>query len=167
MLEKVISGCQTGADIAGLKAAKLAGLDTGGFISAGFRTLDGKKPEYARTYGITELPTWQYPPRTEANVKNSDGTIRFASDWNSAGELLTMKLIKKHKKPSLSININELPEVEVVHAWLDKHNITVLNVAGNSEQTSPGIEQSVARYLYQVFQTYEPDESRQEQQMLF
>jgi len=51
--------------------------------------------------------------------------------------------------------------------WLDKHNITVLNVAGNSEQTSPGIEQSVARYLYQVFQTYEPDESRQEQQMLF
>jgi len=29
--------------------------------------------------------------------------------------------------------------VKVVHDWLDKHNITVLNVAGNSEQTSPGI----------------------------
>ena len=49
---KIISGAQTGADLAGLDAAKALGIPTGGSMPNGFKDLEGKKPEYASKYGI-------------------------------------------------------------------------------------------------------------------
>ncbi|MFZ8324119.1 YpsA SLOG family protein, partial [Staphylococcus aureus] len=40
-LKKVISGGQTGADQAGLRAGKAAGLETGGMVPKGCLTDDG------------------------------------------------------------------------------------------------------------------------------
>lgn len=46
-IEKIISGGQTGADIAGLRWARKNGVPTGGYIPKGFRTESGYKTEYA------------------------------------------------------------------------------------------------------------------------
>jgi len=56
LVDRVISGGQTGADIAGLKAAKAFGIPTGGYMTSGFRTLDGYKPEYHREYNVIAIP---------------------------------------------------------------------------------------------------------------
>lgn len=59
MIEKVISGAQTGADVAGLKAAKACDILTGGFIPKRYKTLDGPKPEYEELYtfyAVTRRP---------------------------------------------------------------------------------------------------------------
>jgi hypothetical protein len=77
MLERVISGFQTGADIAGIYAARAHGIPTGGAMPRGFLTEEGPRPEFAELYGAVELPSSSYPARTERNVRDSDGTIWF------------------------------------------------------------------------------------------
>lgn len=147
---KIISGGQTGADIAGLKAAKKYNLETGGWLPKDCITLDGPKLEYIEIYKMKESHGG-YAIRTESNVKDSDGTIRFASDFSSSGEKCTLRAINWYKKPHLKIDIKKPIEKEKVIEWIKKNNIKVLNIAGNSEQTSPGIENFVFSYLCEIF----------------
>lgn len=152
ILEKVISGGQTGADRAGLIAAKAMGISTGGWMPHGFLAYDGKHPEFAELYGLTETISKRYPPRTSMNVLHSDGTLRFATNWHSPGELLTLKLCNKYRKPNLAVTLGgDVTPVDVMRCLVE-NNIRVLNVAGNSERTSPGIEEYVRHFLENVFQ---------------
>jgi len=152
MLTKVISGGQTGADRAGLDAAITAGLKTGGWMPKGFKAHDGSHPEFAYQYGIKEHESPEYPPRTALNVKESDGTIRFASNFVSPGEQLTAKMIRQYGKPSLSIDVRrETTTPEDVSNWIIENDIKILNIAGNSDKTSPGIGDFVQAFLLQVF----------------
>src|SRR6266404_7775537 len=105
MIEKVISGGQIGADIAGLKAAHLLGIPTGGTAPKGFKTQLGFNPELGWNYGLVEHDSPLYPPRTEQNVINSDGTIRLAQNFSSPGERCTLKFLTKHNKPHLDIRM--------------------------------------------------------------
>lgn len=134
VIRKIISGGQTGADIAGVTAAKTFGIETGGTLPKGFTTLEGKKPEYKTLFGMSEHESWQYPPRTEQNVRESDGTMRFAFDFNSPGELCTLKAIRKLGKPYFNIDLNLPFDYTKAMGWLEENKIEVLNIAGNSEK---------------------------------
>lgn len=154
MLEKVISGGQTGADIGGLRAAKKCGIATGGWLPKGCVTLEGNKPNLLNEFNMQEHSVFGYPARTEANVRDSDATIRLAENFKSAGEICTFKFIKWHKKPYLDVNIKKLISIEEVVKWLYDKNVKILNIAGNSESTCPGIESIVETYLENVFIQY-------------
>jgi hypothetical protein len=148
---KVISGAQTGADRAALEAAKACGLETGGWMPQDYRAQDGNHPEFAELYNIQEHKDWRYPGRTRQNVEDADATIRFASKWSSPGEKLTLRYIKTFSKPHLDIDITKPPSPTMVVNWIESQNIKVLNVAGNAEKTSPGIQAFVRDYLECVF----------------
>lgn len=148
-VRRVISGGQTGADQAGLRAAKASGRQTGGFINHGFKTLDGPNPSLAE-YGLVELDSPYYATRTAKNVEESECTLRFATDFNSAGEKCTLNAINKFNRAYMNINPNSPVPVANVLAWLTKEQISVVNVAGNSEQTSPGIGEFVEKYMKQL-----------------
>ena len=150
-LIRVISGGQTGADRAALIAAKAAGIPTGGWMPAGFRAKDGHHPEFAAEYGMRETGSSKYPGRTALNVRESDATIRFATDWESAGEVLTLDLCRKHKKAHFEITPGrKWTPIDVIE-WIELNKIGVLNVAGNSEETAPGIQELVVDFLGEVF----------------
>lgn len=151
MLKKIISGGQTGADIAGIATAKIFGLETGGWMPKGFRTQNGPRPEFAELYGIQEHSSPNYPPRTYANVKDSDGTLRLAHNLESSGERLTLKAINQYRKPHRDIDLKNPLSVSEIVTWLQEKDIVVLNIAGNSEKTAPGITLEVADYLRQLF----------------
>lgn len=153
MLEKIISGGQVGADIAGLRAAKRYGLRTGGNIGKNFRTKKGPRPELGVEYDLEEMPSDLYPVRTSANVRNSDATVRFALDFKSYGEQCTHKHLQIHGKPFFDIDLKdaELPLFEFVD-WLITQDIEVLNVAGNANED---IELRVEAFLLEVFQRLE------------
>lgn len=151
MLERVISGGQTGADRAGLYSATDVGIPTGGWMPRGFRAQDGSRPEFAELFGSQEHTSERYPPRTALNVKESDATLRFASDWDSPGEVLTRQLCERYQRPFFDISRSTPPAPEVVVDWLQKNRVRVLNIAGNSERTSPGIEEFVRDYLRELF----------------
>jgi hypothetical protein len=152
MIDKIISGGQDGADLAALKFAVKAGIETGGWMPKGFLTASGPKPEYEKLYNIKEHTSPKYQPRTYCNAKCSDGTIRFACDFKSPGELCTLRAINQYKKPHIDVDVLNPIDFSVVKQWIVDYNIKVLNVAGNRAKTCPGIEQFVINYLEKVFQ---------------
>lgn len=147
---KVISGGQTGADLAGVITAKKVGFETGGTMPLGFRNLSGKHPEYAEIFGMKEHSSYEYAPRTECNVVDSDGTIRIATDFRSPGEKLTLRLINKYNKPHLDVT-PEFTPWPLVYQFVIDNKIKVLNIAGNSEKTSRGIQAWATGFLEQPF----------------
>ncbi|QJW99409.1 YpsA SLOG family protein [Frigoriglobus tundricola] len=150
-LERVISGGQTGADRAALVAAKAAGIATGGWMPRGFRAHDGPRPEFAALYGVREHESERYPPRTALNVKESDATLKFATEWDSPGEVLTRRMCERYGRPQLEVTPGGDVTPADVANWLTRTGVRVLNVAGNAERTSPGIEAFVTAFMTEVF----------------
>lgn len=163
-LKKVISGGQTGADQAGLRAARNAGLQTGGMVPKGCLTEAGPCPELVTVYGCHESKSDKYPPRTFDNVKNSDGTVRFAYDFESAGEKLTLKAIVNYGRPFADVTMQrrDLMTPEVVANWIISSRIATLNVAGNREKTHSGIGSEVEEFLSEVFRLCKAKEAGHE-----
>jgi hypothetical protein len=157
MIGMVISGAQTGVDRAGLDAAKACGIKTGGLMPRDFRAQDGCHPEFAKLYGVGQSVSSAYPPRTEWNVVNSDLTLILARHTWSPGEVLTRKLLIKHQKPRWDVRDDSFDlEFDHVAGWLQcqfevKKRPLVVNVAGNSEKTAPGIYQAAYEFLVKLF----------------
>lgn len=120
----------------------------------GYKTLDGNRPDIAAAYNMLEHGSGNYADRTEANVKDSDGTLMIAKRFTSAGERCTMKAINKHYKHHCAVRFESLDKSELlsdVRAWIEGNEIKVLNVAGNSEVTAPGIGDRAYRFLLCLF----------------
>ncbi len=150
MIKMVISGGQTGADRAGLDTALLLGIKTGGTMPKGFLAHDGWHPEFKDKFGMKEHSTVLYQPRTAINVRESDGTIRLATDYGSAGEVLTLKMIKQYNKPHFDVDFYNTMPCEAAE-WCIANNIQILNVAGNSARTSPIIYDISCQFLSEMF----------------
>jgi len=139
LIEKIVSGGQTGADRAGLDAAIAAGVPHGGWCPAGRRAEDGRIP---RRYALKETATPAYPARTKMNVRDSDGTVIFTLRGMGGGSALTADMARELEKPCLSLELEELEDADAadrVAAFISHQEIRVLNVAGSRESTEPGI----------------------------
>lgn len=155
LLKFVISGGQTGADLAGLQAAKQCGIKTGGYMCKGFRTVDGDRPEYHTLYQMRELDTTNYAVRTRKNVDAADLTCLF-TDRFSPGSKLTRDCCKELNKPCLTLpahwsGTSMLGDADYVIRELDEYNVRILNIAGHRESVCPGIQQSVYEFLVHTF----------------
>ena len=114
MLDKALSGGQTGVDQAGLRAARAAGIPTGGWAPLGWLTEDGPAPWLA-DFGLIECPARGYPARTRRNVLDSDGTVWFGS-CDTAGYLTTHGEAITAGRPFLIVEEGMLPS-EVLRGW--------------------------------------------------
>jgi len=157
-LHKVISGGQTGADQGGLVAARMYGLETGGWLPKGYKTLTGPRPDLAQEFGMKQHSSANYKYRTWDNVLESDGTIRLAVNLKSLGEKCTLNGILHHDKPYYDVQIIvrssgtvDQVSVEPFCTWLLEHDIKVLNVAGNAHDKWPNMFQYVVDYLSLAF----------------
>ena len=144
---KIISGGQTGADIGGLVAARFLGLATGGTAPKGYRTDAGPQPTVLQSYGLVEHPSRAYPPRTRANVLNSDATILFGN-LESPGCTLTRELCTTLRKPYLTN-----PSAHELRRWVTVNQFSVINIAGNRERTNPGLALRVATLIVDAFRS--------------
>lgn len=143
---KIISGGQTGADEAGLKAGKHLGLETGGWMPRGFLTQTGPRPDMAELYGMKEHASDRYPPRTKANIADGDGTVVFGNP-KSRGCTLTVDTCDSTDKPCFLVPLHGDYKADEFLEWLKTEDIKVLNVAGNREESRPGIGQFVFNFL--------------------
>ncbi len=151
MLEKIISGGQTGADLGGLQAANKSRIETGGSATKGFRTEHGSNSALGSVFGLKETKSRQYPARTKRNVRKSDATLWVGRDY-SPGAKLTLSTCRKFKKPVMVVpydfdahqrDLLKILETKVVAKqladWLVDHRVKILNVAGNRESTNTGV----------------------------
>ena len=91
-LRSVISGGQSGADQAGISAAKFLEYQTGGRCPKGWLTENGAEP-WLREFGLLETSSPGYSSRTYANVLGSDGTVIFTPavlTWGTKQERKTI-----------------------------------------------------------------------------
>lgn len=149
IIEKIISGGQTGVDRAALDVALELDIPCGGWCPKGRKAEDGKIPSY---YPMTEMPSSLYPPRTEKNIKEADGTLILSFGPVTGGTALTVKLADKHKKPHLVIDLDAAPGVESVLEWVQKNNIRVINVAGPRESKAAGVHDKAVVFLQKIFE---------------
>ncbi len=148
-MNKIISGGQTGVDRAALDAALELGIECGGYCPKGRKSEDGIIPE---KYPLTETATDQYPERTELNVKEGDGTLVIIHKEADKGTSLTISLCRRYRKPCIVIDLSKENIEKAVLNWLTENNIAVLNVAGNRESFSPGINKKTFNFLMRIFQ---------------
>jgi hypothetical protein len=145
MLEKIVSGGQTGADRAALDWAISRGVPHGGWCPKGRKAEDGRIPD---CYDLRETSTANYLQRTEQNVVDSDGTVIFTMKPElSGGSKRTAEFAAKHGKPLLHLSPATPSARAVLRAFIETGRIKVLNVAGPRASNEPDIASLVKQNL--------------------
>jgi hypothetical protein len=149
VIERIISGGQTGADRGGLDAARALGIPHGGLCPKGRRTEDGAVPA---CYQLDETASASYQDRTRRNVLAADGTLIVVCGKLAGGSRLTANVAHDAGKPVLLLDMGALDGVaaETFRRWIALHKVRVLNVAGTRESTCPGMLQAVTAFLHQA-----------------
>jgi len=157
VLEKVISGGQTGVDRAALDAAMKLGIDVGGWCPKGRRALDGEIPS---KYPLIETRGKSYQTRTKWNVRDSDATLIICRDEPTGGTALTIKCCEQLGKPYMvyqlkvgeTIGVGTAEDPYGVSYWLNCHHVQTLNVAGPREGMHCPIYNHAYLFLMGLFQ---------------
>jgi len=138
MLDRIISGGQTGADLPGWRVARAFGIPTGGWMPGGFLTEDGPRPDLAEAFGAAELPTADYRARTRRNATEADVTLWIGSTDTPVART-TLRACRSLGRPCLTVEPGGSVRPSAAAAWLQGQGARVVNVAGNRESKAPGI----------------------------
>jgi predicted Rossmann fold nucleotide-binding protein DprA/Smf involved in DNA uptake len=147
MVEKIVSGGQTGVDRAALDVALELGIPCGGWCPKGRVAEDGRIDD---RYPLKETPSTDYRVRTRLNVEQSEGTLVISRGPMTGGTALTIKLAREKGKPLLIIDLNQNPDPSTVQKWLKGEGISILNVAGPRESKMPGLHAHAVEFLRAV-----------------
>jgi len=144
MIEKIVSGGQTGVDRAALDVARMLGLPCGGWCPKGRKAEDGP---IAHQYPLKETPSDDYAQRTAWNVRDSDGTLILTRGQPTEGTAFTIEVAERQDKPHLVLDLGKQPDRAAVQTWITTHRIRVLNIAGPREEKNPGIYAQASQFL--------------------
>ncbi|MCP3876188.1 MAG: hypothetical protein GY699_23980, partial [Desulfobacteraceae bacterium] len=139
MLNKIISGGQTGADRAALDVAIKFNIDHGGWIPKGRKAEDGPLPS---KYKLLEMDSTDYRERTKQNIIDSHGTAIISRGELTGGSKLTQNYAKVIGRPNCHINLVTTEEFEaaiILKSFIMENGIQILNVAGPRLSHQPWI----------------------------
>ena len=148
MIEKIVSGGQTGADRAALDVALELGIAIGGWVPRARRAEDGRVPE--RYEGLVETGSDAYEVRTERNVRDSDATLIITFGAPEGGTALTRRFALEFGKASLIVDLERSSIEEAVASireWIAYTCPRVLNVAGPRLSKEPRITEATTDIL--------------------
>lgn len=150
MINKIISGGQTGVDSAALDAAATFGVSCGGWCPKGRISENGVIPEKYKFLqeisGDFGADKENYSARTKANIKDSDATLILVPGAPphyqiQGGTLLTIQEAKSQGKPLLIMDLSQpsSENIESMLSWIKKEKIKIINIAGPRESNCPGV----------------------------
>ncbi len=148
LVERIISGGQTGVDRAALDVAMALGVPCGGWCPRGRTAEDG--PIDPR-YPLRETPSDDYAQRTEWNVRDSDGTLILTRGRVEGGTAQTVETAKRLGKPAVVLELAQPQTAAALDGWVRTHDIRVLNIAGPRESKQPGVYAQAAQLLREAF----------------
>lgn len=151
MIERLISGAQTGADRAALDVAIELNIPCGGWIPKGRMAEDGIIPEHYPN--LIETPSAAVEVRTEWNIRDSDATLILSHGPLDGGSLYTRIKAEELNKPWLHIDLTKSsPEQasKMAKDWVTKVHPRTLNVAGPRASKDPAIYGKTDRILRQL-----------------
>jgi hypothetical protein len=148
VIEKIVSGGQTGADRAAWDVALALGIEIGGWVPLGRLAEDGRIPD--RYPGLRECDSEAYEIRTERNVRDSDATLVLAFGPPLGGTALTERFARSHHKPRFRVDLSRSSPEECatrVRQWLAREGPRTLNVSGPRLSEEPRIVRAVSKVL--------------------
>ncbi|MDW8469039.1 MAG: putative molybdenum carrier protein [Burkholderiales bacterium] len=129
-----------------------SGSRPGGWCPRGRRAEDGP---IARRYRLRETPSADYAQRTAWNVRDSDGTLVLNRGALEGGTRLTVRLARKrYAKPLFVVQLEKGLAPARFRAWLLRHRIATLNVAGPRESKRPGIYREAHAALLRLLRPF-------------
>ena len=150
LIQKLISGGQTGVDRAALDLALMYKVPHGGWCPRGRRAEDGTIPAQ---YNLQETPGEDPAQRTEWNVRDSDATVVFSvSKTLTGGSRRTVEFAQQYHRPCLHLSAQADGEhaPEKLKTFLRTARVTVLNVAGPRASEEPAAGQFASVVLAAV-----------------
>lgn len=147
---KISSGGQTGVDRAALEWALAKRVPHGGWCPRGCRAEDGPIP---RRFKLRETASDLYIVRTRRNVLACDGTVIFTRRKRlSGGTAATARFARTARKPLLCLvsSMQVRLAAAKLRAFLVRHRITKLNVAGPRASEEPDLGDFVKAVLSQA-----------------
>jgi hypothetical protein len=146
LVQKIVSGGQTGADRAALDWAIEHGVPHSGWCPKGRLAEDGV---IHLKYQLQETPSSSYGQRTEWNIRDSNGTVIFSiARVLTRGSKKTMEFAHEHGKPLIHISKagGLLAPATAFLEFIEANEIRVLNVAGPRASE----EAQVGRFVKEV-----------------
>lgn len=140
MIDRIVSGGQTGADRAALDFALAHGIRVGGWVPKGRLAEDGPIPE--RYPDLVETESADLAVRTARNVRDSDATLILSHGPLDGGSLLTFQEATRARKPLLHLDLDQMEiaaAAERLRSWLAELRPHTLNVAGPRASRDPRI----------------------------
>jgi hypothetical protein len=147
VIQKIVSGGQTGVDRAALDVALELDIPCGGWCPRGRLAVDGVIPP---RYPLQETGSAEYAERTRLNVLDSDGTLILNVGKLGGGTAYTVDVARENGKPFLVMQLDETPEPRRVVNWIGLNEIHVLNVAGPREDKQVDLHALAARFLISI-----------------
>ena len=158
-LTTVISGGQTGVDLAALRAARQCGLTCGGWCPPDRECESGTIP---LEFPLRETPADRSPDapdvprslRTEWNVRDSDATLILKPRGTVAadpGTEWSRRCATRYGRHLMVCDPGDPECFLTVSRWLEALPVRTLNVSGPDEKSSPGIGADSYRLLTEVF----------------
>ncbi len=140
---RIVSGGQTGADMAGLDWAIANGVTHGGWCPKGRKSESGP---IDLVYCLSETPSANYLQRTEWNVRDSDATLIFTMDDQlEGGSKRTREFADRHKKPWMHFRPGVHPKF--IGTFLHQHHVRLLNIAGKRASGAADVHGFVTQAL--------------------
>ncbi len=148
MVEKIVTGGQTGADRAALDTALELDLAVGGWVPQGRWAEDGAVP--AHYPNLREAESREPAVRTELNVRDSDATVVLSHGEPSGGSAFTLEVAKRIGRPFLHIDLSGTSirdAARQLREWLAIEGPQTLHVAGPRSSEDPEIFDAVKLVL--------------------
>lgn len=155
-LRRIISGGQTGVDIAALDATREMGLyEWGGWCPKGRLQEFGQIPnEYFNPEkagcGMKETEGSRWVQRTALNVRDSNATLILKSGLITTGTKLTIKICREKTKYYVICDPYKTYHVTRAVKFIIEQGVEVLNVAGPRESSRKGIYKQSKIFLTDV-----------------
>ena len=147
IVERIVSGGQTGVDQGALLAAIDLQIEHGGWCPKGRICEDG---QISLRFQLKECHSSKYSIRTEQNVIDSDGTLILYRNRLSAGSALTRRMAIKQRRPLEMVDFSIGYDFAQVRNWLIANEVKSLYIAGPRECSEPGICQQVHGFLHEL-----------------
>ncbi|MEM7076258.1 MAG: putative molybdenum carrier protein [Pseudomonadota bacterium] len=147
---KLVSGGQTGVDMAALNFAIRHGMPYGGWVPRGRTNEAGRIPQ--RYQGLQETASADVAHRTRMNVRTSDATVIFTDGSASGGTDATADFARDLGKPFRIIDTRGgvAACAAELDQWMRQTPISVLNIAGPRASEAPGLDRLVTDILERV-----------------
>ena len=147
MLKKIISGGQSGVEIAALDAAIELGIPHEGWAYKRKRT---ENVVLLEQYNLKTIDMPSYHDRLEKNIINSDGTVILTHGQLIIGSKLIRDFAHQHNKPCLYVDLTDCSinlAVSSILKWIANNEIGAIYFTGSKSVGKSGIYKDTIRVI--------------------